>query len=215
MLSESKQGFNDRMSPILINCNSHLQSLENLHNFQNIFWFLSVSINLDILVLKIYSLFTSKTKYFWMSIGNHHIDDTMILLKHDHKKLTTKIIMYIINLKLLATLVSQWHNLISLSLFYQVATYSLQFFPFTILPFLTHFKFNLKSSAKSFWYPVLFCKISTLLTLSQIDMVQNTFLMCVSNVLYWIIENCLLLWNNQVQLSFWHIHQPAHIEHTA
>ena len=64
-----------------------------------------------------------------MSIGNHHIDDTMILFKHDHKKLTTKIIMYIINLKLLATLVSQWHNLISLSLFYQVAAYSLQFFP--------------------------------------------------------------------------------------
>ena len=36
ILSYKKQGLNERMSPILFNCKSHLQSLENTHNFQNI-----------------------------------------------------------------------------------------------------------------------------------------------------------------------------------
>ena len=44
---------------------------------------------------------------FSRPLENHHIYDTMILLKHDHKKIATKIIMckiYIINLKTLSNL---------------------------------------------------------------------------------------------------------------
>ena len=43
----------------------------------------------------------------------------------------------------------------------------------------------------------------TLFWIEFIYMGQNTFLVCVSKIFYWIVEHCLFLGNYQVQLSFW------------
>ena len=46
---------------------------------------------------------------------------------------------------------------------------------------------------------------------------KSTFLIGVLNVFYWIVKHCLLLWNDQVQLSFWDSlltskANPAHLD---